>query len=370
MGNILSSWQLLSARQRIWLAGWTFAILALGAVAAYKLGNHQREEAARSIRRHQERLGGAASKTEPARTPPAGHENDEPLTVQAGIYVDRIWGLNLAESTWSVDFFVWFSWRGDIDPGESFAVVDGEITTKNLVHKIDKDGLHYARYRVIATITKHFNASRFPLDDHMLAIALEDTKLQSYQLHFLPDTANSKISSRVEVTGYRVAGSRMAVRPHGYQSAMGDPTLPTDHRATYSQLVFAIDIVRPSAEIFTKLFLALYIAVGCSLLGLLLRSASEGLAISGTALFIEIVNAEVVAPLIPETGHPTLADMIGNVGYVTTGLVFLQGVISRRYYSDQADDATKRMSDWFDALSFIAIAALFVAVNLAVFLAA
>jgi len=40
---------------------------------------------------------------------------------------------------------------------------------------------------VIATITEPFNVSRFPLDEHLLTIRIENPLYQRHQMMFIPD---------------------------------------------------------------------------------------------------------------------------------------------------------------------------------------
>ncbi|MEZ4367664.1 MAG: hypothetical protein R2939_15515 [Kofleriaceae bacterium] len=306
--------------EKRFLAAWCAALVAAAVVGAAWLGSWQADLTAEAERRHRDRMGQQASATEPERTPPPGHEADVPSEVQIGVYVNRIPELSLAEGTWSVDAFIWFAWQDPaLDPGETFTLVDGEITSRTLVQRSSAGGVQYARYRILAVITKSFSAGRFPRDRHLLTIAIEDSQRQSYQLAYVADAAGSDVSSRAEVEGYHLERHELSVRPHGYKSPMGDPALPSSYRATYSQFVIGIPLARPSWGIFVKLFLALFISVGIAILGVLLRSIGERLAMAGTALFVAIINAEVAAPLILETGAATLSDAMNGIGYVTIG---------------------------------------------------
>ena len=175
-------WRLASPRQRRWLLSWAGLLVVAAVVAGVWLVAHRRAELARTAAHNSGLMGENASLTEPSRTPPAGHEQDVAVPVTAGIYLNRIPTVSLAEGTWSVDFYIWFSWVGaDIDPGETFAVVDGEILGKTLIERAERQGRQYARYYIQASISKPFDGSRFPRDEHLLTIAIEDQKRQSYQ---------------------------------------------------------------------------------------------------------------------------------------------------------------------------------------------
>ena len=55
--------------------------------------------------------------------------------------------------------------------------MEGEIVSKEkLTEKVDK-GEHYVLYLVNAKITKFFSADRYPVDDHLLTIGIENGKM-------------------------------------------------------------------------------------------------------------------------------------------------------------------------------------------------
>lgn len=157
--------------------------------------SHNREAA---VQRHLERMGRTAQAGSNALerpTPPAGHENEVPRKVKVGLYLDRVADLSIVASSWKADFFVWFSWDGPgLNPGEDFDIVGGEVLSKTLTEKKDIGDHHYLQYRVIAQITKVFELSRFPRDEHVLSISIEDRVRQAHQLEYVPDDAASEVS--------------------------------------------------------------------------------------------------------------------------------------------------------------------------------
>ncbi|MFP6729928.1 MAG: hypothetical protein VCD50_07155 [Alphaproteobacteria bacterium] len=101
----------------------------------------------------------------------------ENIKVTSGIYVDRIFDVSLRSTRWKVDFYIWFVWTGpNVHPGDNFQIVNGEIISKKLLDDTDLGDEHYELYRVSAEITKFFNISRYPRDDHLMTIHIEDTK--------------------------------------------------------------------------------------------------------------------------------------------------------------------------------------------------
>ena len=178
---------------------------------------------------------------EPGRTAaemraPAGAQ---PSEVKVGLYLDRVTNVSIRDTGWDADFYLWFRWTDEkISPGETFQVVDGEITSKQKVTEAVHNGEKYELYRVGAHLTKFFDVSRFPQDNHLMTIAIEDTAHQWNKQIYVVDQGMSTTSSRVQVPGYQIHSSGAAVKPHAYRTTRGDPTLEAGHQATYSQFIY------------------------------------------------------------------------------------------------------------------------------------
>jgi hypothetical protein len=369
---LLARWTGLTRGQRLFLAGWCLIVFAVALVAANQLITRQSANLDAAKQRHAARVGTGTAEpgqAQPELTPPPGHEHDVPADVRVGIYLDRIADLSIIGSTWKADFYVWFHWRGNIaHPGESFQVVNGEIQSKTLMEQRNDGRDHYALYRVAAQITKNFDIARFPRDDHLLTLSIEDSARQSYQLRYLTDEAASDISSRVAVTGYQVVGKTASVRPHSYKTARGNPALPADYRATYSQFSLGVLIGRPDWGLFAKLTVILYAAVAMALLALFIRSSGDRLSLQTGAMFAAAANAYIASSLVPGTGTATLADQINWLGIACIGLCLIEGVIYQHWL--EGKDEQTHLAWLLDRATFVLAALLYLGINFAVACAA
>src|SRR5262249_36544188 len=147
-----------------------------------------------------------------------------PTLVSAGIYVDRILELSVKEVHWSVEFYLWFRWRGEaLKSCEGFQIVDGKIENQELEVDETVAGERYQRFRVVAKITKFFDVTRFPCDEHLLTIGVEHPGYLRGELKFVADQENSVVSSRVNVPSYRLGPPTLIEKPHSYKTTRGDP---------------------------------------------------------------------------------------------------------------------------------------------------
>jgi len=363
-GGLRAAWKTLSKREKRWLASWWAWVIVPSVIALAVFGTEQRGNYRATLQRHADRMDvtkNDAVSTPIDLTPVAGHENDVPVTVKAGVYLTRITELSIVHSQWNVDFFAWFVWDGaDIKPGETFKIVHGEITARAPIRTATTGTTHYALYLVSAHITKEFDVKRFPRDEHLLTITLEDQGMQAYQLRYVADP-QSEMSSRVFVPGYDVGKREVVAKLHTYKTAMGDPALPPSYKATYSDFVIAIPLTRSSWGLFFKMFTATFVAIGLALAGLFAQGASERIGLGSTALFVQVVNALTIAGLIPDTGAATLADVINGVAFFLIGLLLIQAILYHRHFADLEKHAMFALV--FDRSTFILTLVLTVILN-------
>lgn len=319
-----------------------------------------------SIQRHNERMRpevGEGGRTPPPVALPAGAA---PVRVLAGIYLDRIVELSIKEVGWTVDFYVWFRWRGpEADPGEKFQVVDGSIESKEKIEdSTGGDGERYTLYRVTARITKFFDVSRFPRDDHVLTINIEAPASERHELLFVADRESSGVSSRVQIEGYSIYKQAILEKPHAYRSTHGDPRIAVGTDRVHSQLRMGVWVYREGWGFFLKMFVGLFGAVGVAMLAFFIKPTDVdprfGLGIG--ALFAAIANTYITSSLVPDTGVMTLADMINNVSIVIIFFTLLESTISLYLYDRKGDEALSRL---FDRVSFVIFLAAYVLINVA-----
>ena len=239
--------------------------------------------------------------------------------VHVGIYVDRIVTISTKATSWTVDFYLWFNWQGNhFDPGSEFQVIDGEIKSKTKLESTVRGDSHYALYRVTAEITKFFNVVRYPLDSHLLTIRIEDRKHTWNELQYLADANGAAYSSRVVVPGYVLSKAKLISKPHAYKTNRGDPQLPPDHQAVYSQLTYGIAIRRPDWGLYVKTFQGLFASVAIAFLAFALGPLSgERVSLGVGAFFASVASGYLNLGSLPDVGLVTMIDMVNGFGMVT-----------------------------------------------------
>lgn len=347
-------------RRNIWI--WAITLVVLFAAAAVITAGAVYKNKIAAIERHHDRMNpdiGEGGTKPPPTARPAGAN-----PVRAGIYVDRIIDLSVKEARWTVDFYLWFRWNGTgPDPGEKFQIVGGSIESKEKAEDYTSGDERYVLYRVVARITKFFDVSRFPRDDHVLTIDIESPASERRELLFVADKESSGLSSRVRIPGYSTYQQAILEKPHAYRSTLGDPRLAAGTEKVQSQLRMGVWIHRQGSGFYLKMFVALFAAVGVALIAFFIKPTDVdprfGLGVG--ALGAVIVNTYVTSSLVPDTGVMTLADMVNHVGIITIFLSLMQSAISLYLYEKKGK---KTLSRLFDRVSFLIFLPGYLVINL------
>jgi len=361
---MISLTQIIVQRGKVFIALWSLLMIlvfyGMGKVAVALVS----EYAATAKARHGEYLNTQAAKSEQTPGEMTLPPGVSPRKVTVGFFLDRIISLSLPESNWSATVYVWFKWKGDdIDPGETFKIVDGDIEVegKEKLDESTQGDEHYALYRLYATFTKFFDVSRFPLDDHVLNIAIEDQSKTWDQLEYVPDTANTNISSRVKITGFKFYKTALTVKPHAYKTNFGNTRLGNG-RAVYSQLTYAMGYSRPGMGFYCKIFVGMYSAVLIAILGFFfVPTDSNRISLSIGGFFGAVASMLVYTTAIPQVGMITLMDMINSVGLITVFLTAVQSTMALHLY-ELWKNAT--LSRWFDRISLAIFSIGYLVINI------
>lgn len=301
---------------------------------------------------------------EPGKTPPDPlPKNTDYRKVYVGIYLDGIENFSIKESFWSPTFYIWFRWQGDksLNPGKNFRLVDGKIEKKELQDSyFGVDGTNYEVYKVVARVTKFFNTTRVPLDDHMLNIYIEDSASDVKKMRYIPDPT-AGLSSRVKVPGYNITGFSTVVKPHTYKTTYGDPRVQDGKRTTFSEYNYAVTVKRNGLGVYIKLFIGLYAGVLLTFCSFFIRPSESGprYAFPSASYFGVVANAYMTHTLLPSSGQFGLADLSTAIGLFTITICVVASLISVYYYLKKNEHDFSRQLDrvslFFIGLGFLIV---------------
>lgn len=285
-----------------------------------------------------------------------------PKKVYVGAYVEQIHGISLRDSLVTVDFHVWFRWTDDgLKPLETFDLVNGRIDSKQSVYATNFGAVHYASCRVVATLHKLWDVSRYPLDSHIFTIEIEDNDLEADKLVYLPDEENSGLSTHAEVAGWALKPGKAVVVSNTDHTNYGDLSLGTGRESSWSRFVFSIELTRPGIGIFVKLFAGLFIATAIALQSLRIpaHEIEARMNLSVGAMFAAVASEYLVAAGLPESNALTMADELHILSFSFIFVALAESILVYNLAargSERAAARVDRLCFWGFALGYVALA--------------
>lgn len=257
-----------------------------------------------------------------------------PQKVYTGVYLMNLYDLNLDEHSFYADFYIWFKWKGEIDPtGIEFVnmVEKWGMTQEPFEDSIISldGGWQYQGFRVEGRFFHPFELERFPLDKHLLEIHVEHPDYPADKLIFVKDTTSTPTHYRPELglAGWELLGAELLTKMHNYGTDFGNPDYPATN---FSDFVFRFTITRPVSYFILKLLLPLTIVILAALGALLFFPSYVDARISLpvgsllTAVFLQ----QSYSDALPDVGYMVLMDKIYLLAYALIAAVMLQLILT------------------------------------------
>lgn len=255
----------------------------------------------------------------------------EPKEVHVGVFVKQFHGISLKDSQLVVDFHVWFRWKDpELKPLETFELVNGTIQSKENPFQLEVKGFHYASCRVVATLHKVWDVTRYPLDSHDVSLEIEDSEFEIHKLIYVADVENSGLSPDAVAAGWTLGTGQASVRVHTDRTNYGDISLPSDRESSWSRFTFAARLSRPGPGIFFKLLTGLFVATAIAVHGILIPpiQIDARLSLAVGAIFAAVASEYLVASGLPETNELTLADRLHIVSFLLIFVTLSESIVA------------------------------------------
>jgi hypothetical protein len=271
----------------------------------------------------------------PPPTPTHGAE-----VVYVGVEPIQVDTVSLDTDTFQTSFYIWWRWRGPIDPCPTTDILNSTASSNNYVINYSytntqgqetpislPDGERYQTAKISTGVSDPFSISRYPLDSQVLRIRIENNTYDYSQLVYLPDLTHMSKEPSFEVAGWNLTGTSMAQYMHRYSTDFGylDPTTASNE---YSQLTYDIGIARPFSHFLMKLFLPMFVVLIAGLSALFVKADDFDvrLAMAGTGLLTLIFLQQGYSGDLPATSPVVLMDEIYALAYAAVGITFLRVV--------------------------------------------
>jgi hypothetical protein len=275
-------------------------------------------------------------------------DTDEPAAnvqvVTVGLYPITVYGLDIASSTYYLDTYVWFRWKGDIDPTQTMELmnaVDDSGTVKEVLlpePTVLADGSKYQVLRVEGRFFQPFSLRDFPLDRQVLSVLIEDTIHPRDQIAYQFDDQESGYGDLLQVPGWNISGWSAERLKHDYGSSFGEVGRGGD--SAYSAVRFQLEIVRPVSLFVWKLLLPLIIVLAANWVVLLLdpRMVDLRTAMPATSLLTTVFLQQSYSASLPEVGYLVLLDKIYAVAYLLIVMTLVRVIMTANTAETVSED--------------------------------
>lgn len=250
----------------------------------------------------------------------------DPAKVQIGVWLVNVEKVDLAASSYRLDFYLWFKFNPSeicLADVKKFEFVNGPVGPFTPLKENETSG--YVEYRIKGDFIKTFDFTNYPFETHTLAIELEHKELDVLHLRYIADQ-NSTIDEAINVAGWEMGGYSATATEHSY----GDET--------FSRFIFSVQLRRPTLSSFVKSVLPIIVITTISLLTFFMSPQNFGQRIglgvttlmSATAFHLSLLSS------IPPIGYLTFADRM----MISVYIIFLYN-LSVSVYIMKLVDAKK-----------------------------
>ena len=273
-------------------------------------------------------------------TPAMAAVPQAPQTCRVGVYVTALRDLDLAEKSFSAEFWVWSVCPSeDVKPLKSLKVLnvkklesshDLTSISKNLTDSFPtKEQLYWSQIRINAVFSYSWNVSNYPFDRHTLIIPIQEAIENASNFVYTPDFDHSGYQLSSGLDDWKITQFKISEEKVPYNTTFGNPELisPQD---SYSRMVVAIDIKRVKLFSFFKLTIGVYIAFAVAMLSFFYDSKETSLASPRRAIFIGSLFAALLSMRVQESviGRTEDLTLVDQIHIATILYIFGTGVIA------------------------------------------
>jgi branched-chain amino acid transport system substrate-binding protein len=271
-----------------------------------------------------------------------------------GLDINEISNLNEKESTYLVDFFLWFRFRKNINAddivfinyAEDWLKSEARLDSVEPIAEKTIEGATYRCYRIKAYFQGNFDFHKYPFDVQKLVIKFRHNYLTASQLIYVVDQlgmrdifskdvlSNLRMSQVFEdITGWKAERVKFFQDTIHNDSSLGDPQLFSfDSEISYSRFNASIEIKREWLSFIIKQLLPLLFFIGVSYLILFLPFDLISVeALSSLLLAVVFFHLNLLESLPSDgIGYVVLLDYIFYVIYGSFCVQLLLVVLSQR----------------------------------------
>ena len=286
-------------------------------------------------------------------------------TCKVGIYLDNIYDYKVDDKSFMADFWMWMNYANDSLHFDNAMEITNSKTADFSHYTMEKEGsANWAAQKCRAQLIHQWDVSKFPFDQQVLKLIIEDTQYDTSVLIYAADTANSKIDPAVNSNEWSVESFSVKALVRTYQTTYGNPRLAG--KSSYPGISAQVTIKRKNSwNILVKMLTGAYVAFLISCIVFFISSENQdsrfGLCVGG--VFAAIGNKYIIESIVPSSSGNTFMDNVHTLTFVFIFLIIILITISLRLY-ESGDKRKIRYSQLLDRWSFYTLGILYTIINI------
>ncbi|GAB4272703.1 MAG: hypothetical protein Kow0029_11650 [Candidatus Rifleibacteriota bacterium] len=261
----------------------------------------------------------------------------EPEKVEICLYILDIAHLDVKESEFYADFYVWYKVKPDSEWNPmNIEFMNGTIEKATEITPSDnKVNKKYWIQRIKGRFRGHFRLHSYPFDQQTLPIIIEDSEKTCQELEFVADqdvnpAALTWVDPEVVVPDWQIKGASYATDIHQYRTDFG---LGTKDESRYSRFSFKLSLHRVFIPHFFKFILPLIIIAGMAYMVFFINASEfeTQCGICVTALLSAVALHISQADALPAVGYLVMSDKIFILFYIVIFTALVQTVVNNHY---------------------------------------
>ena len=266
--------------------------------------------------------------------------------IYTGMDIIELQNFDQKESNFDLDFYLWFRWKGDVDP-TNFEFINGSPTFIEKVKESQENELQYVCLRIKGNFRGEFPMQKYPFDSQTLRVRLKHKDLPIENVVYVVDVRGiEKEGKELDISDWKFQRSYQFSNILKTITSLGDPwLLGKQASVSYSIYNLAIDIKRMPLPFLIKFLIPLIIVVVISHLVFYIHpdefEARCGIGITGilSAIAFHITQGET----LPQVGYIITVDKFFILSYAMIFFTLLETVIVSRYFKADRLKTSKRI---------------------------
>jgi len=257
--------------------------------------------------------------------------------IYTGIDFNRISNINLIDSSFDANFYLWFRYRGKFDDRDiEFINATEPITLEEPIVTDSSNGMTTHAYRVQGVFRSNFDFHDYPFDKQALKVEFKHHSAQKNELLYVTDIEGlrqgigTQRQSSIHLGGWSVLPTTFFQEIASTSSTLGVPRfMENGNLIEYSQFTSSVTLVRDALNFVVKHLMTLVILLIVTYIIYYLPPNQMELsgAITMTSLLTAAVMHQEMNASLPEVGYTVAIDYVFFISYVMMALSALYPLI-------------------------------------------